>query len=77
MLKRYFCLTDKSILKAIRHHCLDDDRSDLSKLLFVCDKIEPTRKYDTTSLIKLAKKDLNKAYDVVKKQHQDFVKKGN
>lgn len=77
LLKRYYCLTDKSILKAIRHHCLGDDRSDLSKLLFVCDKIEPTRKYDTTSLIKLAKKDLNKAYDVVKKQHQDFVKKGN
>ena len=54
------------MLKAIRHHCLGDDSDTYSKLIFVADKLDPLRNYDSSKEIEIACKDLNKAFKIVK-----------
>ncbi len=72
-LKHNCRLKDKKMLKAIRHHCLGDDRDVYSKLIFVADKLDPLRGYDSSKQIEIACKDLNKAYEIVKRQNEEYL----
>ena len=77
LLKRYYCWKDKEALKAIRHHCLGDDNSVYSKIIFIADKLDPSRGYDSSKEIELSKKDVNKGFEKVKQQNAEYlVKKG-
>lgn len=64
-LKQNMGLYDPSILTPIWHHTLGQGRSDYDRILYIADKIEPNRKYDTTYHLALAKKDLRKAMELV------------
>lgn len=75
LLKHYYCLHDKTILKAIRHHCLGDDKSIYSQLIFVADKLDPSRGYDSTKQIEISVKNLQVGFEIVKQQNRDFLKK--
>ncbi len=73
LLKHYYCWKDKEALKAIRHHCLGDDNSVYSKIIFIADKLDPSRGYDSSKEIALAKKDLNKGFETVKQQNAEYL----
>lgn len=73
LLKHYYCLKDKETLKAIRHHCLGDDNSTYSQLIFVADKLDPSRGYDSSKEISLAKQDLKKGFEKVKQQNKVYL----
>lgn len=72
-LKHNCRLKDKKMLKAIRHHCLGDDNDVYSKLVFVADKLDPLRGYDSSKQIEIACRDLNKAFEIVKKENEDYL----
>ena len=63
------------ILHAIEHHTLGDGMSDLDRILYIADKIEPLRGYDTSKEMELAKKDLKKAAELVLKQSKEYILK--
>lgn len=72
-LKHHCHLKDKEMLKAIRHHCLGDDNGIYSKLIFVADKLDPTRDYDSAVEIEIACRDINRAFETVKKQNREYL----
>ncbi len=72
-LKHSCRLKNKKMLKAIRHHCLGDDNDIYSKLIFVADKLDPLRDYDSSKEIEIACRDLNKAFEIVKRQNQEYL----
>ena len=45
----------------------------LEKLIYVCDKIEPLRKYDTTKAIKKCVKNFEKGFIYVLKNNRDYL----
>ncbi len=73
-LKQQLGLYDKHILNAIEHHATGDARSKLAKILFVADKIEPLRKYDTSKLTQLSLQDLNKAVRQIQIEQVRYLK---
>ncbi len=64
-LKQELGIQDHAILEAIREHTLGTCHSNLSKILYIADKIEPTRGYDVTEETELAMKDLDRAFQLV------------
>ena len=63
--KDRFGINNKEILKAIENHCRPTkNMSQLDKLIYICDKVEETRKFaDEVAYIReLAYKDLDKAF---------------
>jgi len=75
ILKRKFKMMDKESLKAIRHHCLGDDNAKYSKIIFIADKLDPSRGYDSSKEIALALKSIDTAFQVVKKQNEEYLRK--
>lgn len=66
---------DKRILNAIYHHVLGDGQSDYDMILFIADKIEPGRNYDTSAQKAAALRSLKEGFMVVKQEQQDYLKK--
>ncbi len=66
---------DRDIIEAIRHHTTGGIDNPYVYILFIADKIEPTRGYDTTKEMELAKIDLKTAYDLVKKEQEEYIRK--
>ncbi len=76
-MKKVYKLEDKKIFNAIRHHTTGDLNQKLSKLIYVCDKLDPSRGYDSSETIELCRKDLDLGYKaVVRQQHDYLVKTG-
>ena len=69
-------IQDTDILDAIRYHTTGGLDNPYVYILFIADKIEPSRGYDATQEMELAKIDLKTAYDFVKCKQQAFIKKG-
>lgn len=65
------------ILHAIGHHTLGDGQSKLAKILYIADKIEPGRGYDTSYHIQLACKDLDACVELVKKEGEMYRQRRN
>ncbi len=74
-LKRYCKLRNKEVLKAIRHHCLGDNTSELAMIVYCADKLDPGRGYDSSKEIALCCKDIKAGYIVVKQQQQEYLEK--
>lgn len=62
ILAKHYYIRDKDILRAIRGHVNGDSTNVLGKLLFVADKCERGRDYDSEPLIELSKRNLNKGF---------------
>lgn len=75
ILKSHFKLNDKTILKAVRHHCLGDDNAVYSKIIFIADKIDPLRGYNSKDQYELALNDIDKAFNYSLKSTDEFLKK--
>lgn len=61
-----FLINDKRILRAIKYHTTGDDRSLLGMLVYLSDKLELGRPYDTKGYIKLCHQNIYKCFEVVK-----------
>jgi len=73
-LKRVLHVRDKRILNAISHH-VEGFNDDVAKIVYIADKCERTRKYDSSSLINLAMLDLDKAYIEVKNAQVQWLER--
>ena len=67
--------TDEEVLEAIRHHTDGDDEGLLSKILYLADKLDPSRGYDVTDMIDLAKKDLDAAVKKERELQLEYLRK--
>ncbi len=65
---------DKDILHAIYNHTICRSKDRLSRILYIADKREPLRGIDDGSL-ELAKKDLKKAFELVKNDAASYMRK--
>ncbi len=75
VLKYTYHIRDKSILQAIAHHVEGNSSDMLAKVLYVADKIEPGRKYDTGLLIQSAFNDIHKTVRIVKAMQAQYLGK--
>ncbi len=74
-LKMNMCCYDEKILHAIQHHTVGTGKSVYDRLLYIADKIEPTRHYDVTKHTALAKKDLKQAAQYVLDDAKAYILK--
>lgn len=74
VLKHDYKVNDVEIIEAIKHHVDGYAESELGMLLFIADKCERTRPYDTEPFINLAKQDLKLAYEKVKENNRNYIK---
>lgn len=74
-LKNNLLIDNDNILSAIKSHTTGDNESDLAKLIFLSDKLERNRKYPVEEYIDLSKKDINKAFKLVKAEAESKRKK--
>ena len=72
-LKQNMGLRDHAVLSAIEHHTLGDGCSDLDHILYIADKIEPGRGYDTSKQMKAAEKDLKSAQLMIREESRAYI----
>ena len=65
---------DKAFLQAIAHHTLGDGHSKLSRIIYIADKIEPGRGYDTTRHMQLACHDLQACVQLIQTESAIYRK---
>lgn len=71
-----FKIKDKMIKQAILYHTTaNKEMTWLDKLVYVCDKIEPLRGYDSKWMIDECLKDLNSGFIIVFKENLAFLEK--
>ena len=73
--KRYLYIHDKDVISAIYHHVLGDKTTPYDSILFVADKLDPSRGYDSSEQIALCKKDLNRGFLRVKQEQEAYLRK--
>ena len=74
-LKQNLGITDHELLSAVRNHTLGGGRTPLAMILYIADKTEPTRGYDSTREIALSMKDLAAGFALVKQEAAEWLKK--
>lgn len=73
--KRYYHIEDQDVLFAIRNHVKGSSKKVLSMILYVADKLDPTRGYDTSQTLTLCKKDIHAGYEEVQQQQHAYLLK--
>lgn len=76
IVKRDFLILDEEILGAIKYHTTGRPNMNwLDKVVYVADKVDPTRGYDSSRLIKAAEEGLNKGFVTVLKANKRFLRR--
>ena len=73
--RRVLKIRNQNVLHAILHHVKGDSNHPLAQIIYLADKLDPSRDYDSSKEIALAKKDLNQAMKVVKEQQIAYLRK--
>ena len=74
IVKKDFGIVDEEILNAIKFHTTGrKEMSWLEKLIYAADKIEPTRGFDSSDLIKAMEEDLSSGFLTVLKANYEFL----
>lgn len=69
-----FEIKDKDILEAICYHSTGyKNMCELAKIIYASDKIEPTRGFDSSDLIKAMKNNVDEGFKTVLKANRDFL----
>ncbi len=72
--QKMFGVTDEDMLNAIEFHSTgSDNMSQTAKIIYAADKIEPTRGFDSSDLIKAMKNDVDKGFKTVLQANKDFL----
>ena len=70
----HFHINDRDILNAVKYHTTGRaNMSTLEKLIYVADKIEPNRNFDTSHLIALCCKDFEEGFIEVLKTNKEYL----
>lgn len=75
MLERDLKCRDKKIIRAVKHHCLGDDKDPYSMMLYCADKLDPGREYDSSREIALCQQNIEEGYRTVMQQQQEYLRK--
>lgn len=75
ILSRHYYFYDRQVLRSIRGHVVGSSSSNLGKLVYIADKVDPLRGYDSSSSIALAKQDINRGFRRVKHDALVFERK--
>ncbi len=70
-------IQDQDILLAIENHVLGECRNPYAMILYVADKLDPLRGYDSSATIALVKKDLYEGFYEVHRQQSAYLGKEN
>lgn len=73
VLERHYKFYDKEVLEAIYYHVDGASDNDIAKVLYIADKCEPNRPFDTSKFINLAKNDLNLGFQELKKNQEEYL----
>ncbi len=72
--KRGFHINNKDVISSIYHHVLGDGNSPYNIILYVADKLDPSRGYDSSEQIELCKKSLSLGFQRVKKEQEEYLR---
>lgn len=75
-LKEKLNFNDEEVLNAIYNHTILNSNDKLSLIVYIADKREPTRGIND-DVLKIAESDLNKAYEILKKDVEEYIKSKN
>ena len=70
-------IKDEEILNSIYHHVLGTDDGTLSKIIYISDKLDPSRGYDSSYLIKLSLKNLDLGFKQTRYESNRYNKEKN
>lgn len=74
IVRKEFGIEDVFILDAIKYHATGRAlMTNLEKIIYAADKIEPTRGYDSSALIEAMKKDYEKGFIEVLKHNKEYL----
>lgn len=73
--KRVLGIKDKVIISAIANHVTGQKGHLITQVIFIADKCEPSRDYDVSEELALAKIDLDKAAALVSHKQADYLEK--
>lgn len=68
-------IRDYDILQAIEHHVLGGSKNPYAQLVYLADKLDPGRDYDTSEMIEKCMQDMKNAYVQVKEQQEKYYMK--
>ena len=69
-----FEIKDKDILEAIKYHSTgNENMCQLAKIIYASDKIEPTRGFDSSDLIRAMKNSVDEGFKIVLQANKDFL----
>lgn len=68
-------IRDRSVLAAIGNHVEGNHPDDIAKIIYLADKLDVSRGYDSSGQIALAMRDLDAALSYVKKAQQEHLKR--
>lgn len=74
VLKHIMGFWDKQMINAVRHHVMGDHSADLSRIIFIADKIDPGRGYNIDAQLSIAKRSLKDGAADVKSNQQKYLK---
>ncbi|AMC93291.1 nicotinate-nucleotide adenylyltransferase [Erysipelothrix larvae] len=72
VLSKHYYVRDKQVLNAIRGHVSGASTSDIGMILYIADKCERGRDYDSEPLIVLSKKNLRAGFKKVKQESKRY-----
>lgn len=72
-MKQNMGLYDSRICHAVEHHTLGDGKSDWDAVLYISDKIEPNRGYDSTKEMKCSEKNLQEGAAMVLQESKQYI----
>lgn len=74
-LSRFFKISDREVLRAVKYHATGEDHSKLGMILFCADKLDPSRGYDSAKTISLCKSNLVLGFEKTKQEQKEFLRK--
>ncbi len=73
--KKDYNIDDIEIINAMKYHATATDKmSKLAKIIYVADKIEPGRGYNSSAMINLCMESINKGFKKVLEENIDYLK---
>ena len=72
-IQTFLGITDRQIVNAIANHTTGHVVSPLARIIYIADKCDPGRDYDSSCLIALSKRDLTKGFLTVQKESEAYV----
>lgn len=74
VVSKYLYIHDKEVRQAIYHHVKGDFENSLAMIVYISDKLDPSRGYDSSETIRLCEQNLRVGWEIVKQQQRMYLK---